>query len=298
MLFLLVGLLGAALYISVQRLSSNIERVPNVFSALDRTDRPSPRADRVSFLIMGTDSRQATVQRSDDVLMLTRVDVNLDPANTSASVVSIPRDSWVDVPQRGPNKITAAYGFGGPSLLVQTVEQLTDVRIDHFAIIDFAGFQDMVDAVGGITVGPNYFDGPSALAYVSYGSNAPAGYVDRLTRQQKALSALLDKATSGGLLTDPIKLFSLLDALSHAVSVDETLRDEDLQALALQMRGLRMSTVQFLVCPSRGLGREAGQSVVYLDEARSAELWAALRGDTVAQYAQQNPGSSLVDPPR
>jgi len=232
-LVLVVGMFGAALYISIQRLSSNIARVPDVFSALDHTERPSPLGNRVSFVVMGTDSRHAAVQRSDNVLMLARVDVNLDPNNTAASVVSIPRDSWVDVPQHGLNRVSAAYGYGGPSLLVQTVEQLTKARIDHFAIIDFAGFQDMVNAVGGIDLGNNHLDGRAALDYVSFGSNAPAGYADRLGRQQNALRALLDKAASSGLLADPIKLFRLLDALSHAVSVDETLSDGSLQELGL-----------------------------------------------------------------
>ena len=253
-----VGLLGGALYISVERLTSNIARVPNVFSALDGTDRPSPLSNRVSFLVMGTDSRRAAVQRSDDVLMLARVDVDLDPAETGASVVSIPRDIWVNVPDRGPNKIAAAYGYGGPSLLVRTVEQLTKARIDHFAIIDFAGFQDMVNAVGGIELGSNHLDGPTALAYISSGSNAPAGYIDRLTRQQNALRALLDKAVSSGLLADPIKLFRLLEALSHAISVDETLSNGKLQELGLQMRGCTLRG--FSSCSARqgASGRRPG----------------------------------------
>lgn len=295
-LVVVIGMFGAALYISVQRLSSNIARVPDVFSALDSPERPSPLDNRVSFVVMGTDSRHAAVQRSDDVLMLARVDVNLDPDNTAASVVSIPRDSWVDVPQHGPNRVSAAYAYGGPSLLVKTVEQLTKARIDHFAIIDFAGFQDMVNAVGGIELGANHLDGRAALDYVSFGSNAPAGYADRLGRQQTALRALLDKAASSGLLADPIKLFRLLDALSHAISVDETLSDGSLQELGLQMRGLRTSGVQFLVCPTTGLAREGTQTVVHVDEVRSAELWEALRADTVAEYARRNPGSLLAGP--
>ena len=99
----------------------------------------------------------------------------------------------------------------------------------------------MVNAVGGIDLGNNHLDGRGALDYVSFGSNAPAGYADRLGRQQNALRALLDKAASSGLLADPIQLFRLLDALSHAISVDETLSDGSLQELGLQMRGLRTS---------------------------------------------------------
>ena len=111
-----------AVFLTVQQLTGNIPRVPNVFSGLDNANRPSPVVDRVSFLIMGTDSRQAG-QRDDTVLTLARVDVDLNPSATRASVVSIPRDAWVDIPDRGPGKISSAYGLGGPTLLVQTVEQ-------------------------------------------------------------------------------------------------------------------------------------------------------------------------------
>jgi anionic cell wall polymer biosynthesis LytR-Cps2A-Psr (LCP) family protein len=197
--------------------------------------------------------------------------------------------------------------------LVLTVEKLTNVRIDHFVIIDFAGFQSMVDAVGGIDVtlntatssdgiqfvgGVNHLDGRSALAYVSNGPAGPAGYADRLTRQQTALRALLEKVASAGLLTEPVQLFRLLDALSAALRVDETLNNAAMQQLALQMRGLRPKDVQFLVSPVRGLGREGGQSVVYLDDARSAELWGALREGRVETYVQRYPDSLLPAGPR
>ena len=97
-LLILVGLGAAAVVITFAQLGDNIPRVSNVFGGLDDSQRPTHIADRVSFLIMGTDSRQATAQRGDDVLMLARVDVVLDPTNTRASVVSFPRDSWVNVP--------------------------------------------------------------------------------------------------------------------------------------------------------------------------------------------------------
>src|SRR6476619_3662131 len=119
-LLILVGLGAAAVVITFAQLGDNIPRVSNVFGGLDDSQRPTHIADRVSFLIMGTDSRQATAQRGDDVLMLARVDVVLDPTNTRASVVSFPRDSWVNVPDYGPGTIRSAYGLGGPQLLVRT----------------------------------------------------------------------------------------------------------------------------------------------------------------------------------
>ena len=283
-----ITLACGAVFLTVQQLTGNIPRVPNVFSGLDDANRPAPVADRVSFLVMGTDSRQG----GDRVLTLARVDVDLNPSATGASVVSIPRDAWVDIPDRGSAKISAAYGLGGPTLLVKTVEQLTHVRVDHFAIIDYAGFQHMVDAVGGVEVQGAHLDGPAALAYVSQGTANPTEYRDRLARQQTAIRAVIDKATTGGLLGDPLKLFRLLDALSKAVSVDETLTSANMDALGLQMRGLRTANTQFAVAPVRGIGR----GVVYLDDGRSQELWVAVREGTVNGYLRRYPGDTVRAP--
>lgn len=277
-----------AVFLTVQQLTGNIPRVPNVFSGLDDANRPSPVADRISFLVMGTDSRQG----GDSVLTLARVDVDLNPSATRASVVSIPRDAWVTIPDRGPGKISAAYGLGGPTLLVRTVEELTHNRIDHFAIIDYAGFQHMVDAVGGIDVAGAHLDGAAALGYVSQGTANPAEYRDRLARQHTAIRALIDRTTADGLLGDPLKLFRLLDALSKAVSVDETLTSSGMDALGLQMRGLRTANTQFAVAPVRGIGR----GVVYLDDARSEELWVAVREGTVDGYLRRFPGDTVKAP--
>ena len=201
----------------------------------------------------------------------------IEPDRTGASVVSIPRDSWVEIPGRGFNKINAAYSFGGPSLLIQTVEDLTALRIDHFAVIDFAGFQSMVDSVGGIDVaiaeatrnqgvdfrqGVNHLHGAQALAYVQQRYGLPNGDLDRAHRQQNALRALLAKAASSGTLSDPIALYDLLDATSRSVGVDDTLSNGGLRSLALDLRGLRPSAVTFLNAPVAGLGREGAQSVV------------------------------------
>jgi LCP family protein required for cell wall assembly len=297
-----------------------VTRLPDAFHGLDAGPRP-PVNDAVTFLLVGTDSRsdQPTTgtdapegvdpgsQRS-DVLMLARV----DPARTSASVVSIPRDSWVNIPGRGTNKINAAYAFGGPPLLIQTVERLTNIRVDHFAVIDFAGFQVMVDTVGGIDVrvakatshdgvefreGPNHLDGAQALAYVRQRHDLPRGDLDRAQRQQNALRALLDKAVSGGALADPIKLYRLLDALSRSMSVDDTLSNGGIRDLGVELSGLRPRGVTFVGAPVRGLGREGTQSVVYLDDTRSAGLWEAMASGSTQAYAEHNRADSLTDSP-
>jgi LCP family protein required for cell wall assembly len=317
---LLMAAAAGAVFFVTENLGNNVTRLPDTFRGLDNVTRPADTA-ALTFLLVGTDSRStepttgeaaaagvdAGSERS-DVLMLARV----DPARTGASVVSIPRDSWVDITGRGENKINAAYAFGGPSLLIQTVEQLTGTRVDHFAVIDFAGFQAMVDAVGGIDVrvaeatgnagvdfhqGLNHLDGAAALAYVRQRYDLPRGDVDRAQRQQNALRALLGKAVTGGMLADPVQLYRLLDAVSRSVSVDDTLSNGGIRDLGVEMRGMRPAGVTFVGAPVRGLGREGAQSVVYLDGPRSAELWTAVRTDGVAAYARSDPGDSLGETP-
>jgi LCP family protein required for cell wall assembly len=320
-LVLLLGVVAVGLFAVSENLGNSVARVPNVFGRLDASTRP-PASPVLTVLLVGTDSRADVPttgtdadpgadpgsQRS-DVLMLARI----DPSRTGASVVSIPRDSWVDIPGRGMNKINAAYAFGGPSLLVQTVEGLTGVRVDHFAVVDFAGFTAMVDAVGGIDVqvaeatsnngvdfaaGANHLDGAGALAYVRQRYDLPRGDLDRAQRQQNALRAVLEKAATGGMLADPVQLYRLLDATARSVSVDDTLTNGGLRELGISMRGMRPSAVEFLGAPVAGLGREGAQSVVHLDPVRSAQLWDALRSDRVDQYVLTNPTDQLaVNPP-
>ncbi len=317
---LLLAAFVGTVFVITEKIGNNVARVPDVFAGLDGSARP-PANEALTFLLVGTDSRatepttgfdapdgvDAGSQRS-DVVMVAR----FEPNRTQATVVSIPRDSWVDVPGRGSNKINAAYAFGGPSLLIRTVENLTGLRIDHFAVIDFAGFRSMVDAMGGIDVrvaeatsndgvafhqGLNHLDGGQALAYVRQRYDLPRGDLDRAQRQQNALRALLTKAASSGMLSDPAGLYDLVDATSHTVSVDDTLTNGGIRDLALDLRGMRSAGVTFLSAPVGALGREGAQSVAYLDDVRSAELWSALRTGAPGDYARRYPADSLATTP-
>jgi LCP family protein required for cell wall assembly len=317
MLFSLVLLTAGGLYVISDRLADNVARIPSVFTALDPEERPNKPPGQAgqaeTFLLAGSDSLADDpnsgaslipgAQRS-DVIMLARVNA----ARTAAVVVSIPRDSWVSVPGHGMAKVNAAYAYGGPTLLVRTVEALTNVRVDHFATIDFAGFRAMVDAVGGIDVnvaerttfgeivfepGRNHLDGRRALAYVRQRHGLPQGDLSRVQRQQNALRALLAKAVSGGMLRDPVRLYDLLDALSRSVGVDDTLGNGDLRSLAFGMRNLRPGTVTFMTSPVAGLGREGRQSVVHLDKRRAQRLWHAFDHDRIQDYLKNNGGDVL-----
>ncbi len=316
---LLAALVGTVFVVS-EKIGNNVARVPDVFAGLDGSARP-PATEALTFLLVGTDSRasepttgsdappgvDAGSQRS-DVVMVAR----FEPNRTQATVVSIPRDSWVDVPGRGHNKINAAYAFGGPSLLIRTVENLTDLRMDHFAVIDFAGFRSMVDATGGIDVrvaeatsndgvdfhkGLNHLDGAQALAYVRQRYDLPRGDLDRAQRQQNALRALLTKAATSGTLSDPAGLYRLVDATSRTVSVDDTLTNGGLRRSGPGPARAAAGRRHVPSAPIRALGREGAQSVAYLDDVRAAELWTALRAGTPADYARRYPADSLAATP-
>lgn len=308
-------MLGGAWYLS-DRYLGNIDRIPNVFAALDESERPpaptpAPGQDDppVTFLLVGSDSRTGEQTTGDDrtadpgsqrsdVLMLLQVSGDRE----EGFAISIPRDSWVPIPGNGVNKINAAYAFGGPTLLIQTVEQLTNIRIDHYAAIDFIGFKTMTDALGGVEVrvaettsqfgvtftkGVNQLNGDEALAYVRQRYDLPGGDFDRVQRHQNYLRAVMANVARDNLLTDPTRLDDFMLAVTSAVSVDDELSDGDLLRLALSLRDLKPDDVSFLTMPVAGIGTEGRASVVYVDEAKAALMWGYLGEGTLAQHVAE-----------
>lgn len=315
-LVVVLALGGGALW-----LDSRVERFGDPFTAIPeegRPTRPAPvvAADRepLNVLVLGSDSRisagdpsqwEAGAQRTDAIML-----VHLDGDREHASVMSIPRDSWVDVPGRGMAKINASYSYGGPALLVQTVEQLTGVRIDHVAIADFDSFTELTDALGGveITVGQDVYeygapdrlvvgtgthvlDGKQALAYARQRYGLPGGDFDRVKRQQNWARAILTKAVSQGTLTDPAKATRFVRVVSGAVAVDDGLGLTDLVGLATELKGLRAGDVAFLTAPVRGTGwsPDGTQSIVNLDLELLAPLAQAIATDDVTRYLSEDP---------
>ncbi len=302
----------AAVQTLTEMLGGDVPRIPGAFTGLDGTSRPPP-AGGLTFLLVGIDTRSddpaasnasATDGSRSDVLMIVR----LFEDGSGAALASIPRDSWVDVPGHGMNKIKVAYARGGPSLLVKTVENLTALRIDHFAKVDFAGFRSVVDAVGGIDVGisaatsnegfqfrqgVNHLDGAAALAYVRQRDGLADGDLDRAQRQQNALRSVLAKVATTGTLDDPVGLYGLLDSADEFVSVDDTLSNGGLRSLVQEMRGLPADDVSFVRAPVSTLGRQDDRSVVHLEEEHCRQLWEALRTGALAAYVDQHADDTL-----
>jgi LCP family protein required for cell wall assembly len=317
-LALVVAGLGGLVWQRQSSYNGNIDRIKGVMPD-DGAKRPGPNvAGTENWLLVGSDSRaEATTgegnqvwkpgqQRTDTIMLL-----HLPADRKKAYIISFPRDSWVEIPGYGRQKINAAFSFGGPKLLVETMESLTGIRVDHFGAIDFEGFKSMTDALGGVTVnikqsvydparkkqwaaGRQKLDGEEALLFVRQRYNLPNGDFDRIKRQQAFLGALAKQAADRGTLTNPLKLDRFLSALTKSISVDEGVSAGDLRSLAVSMRSVRASDVMFMTLPNKGTGTRAKQSVVFLDGTKARALFDAVKSARMAEYVKQHgAGNSL-----
>ena len=278
----------------------NMQRDPAIMptsTTRPETVLPVPGEDHapVNLVLMGSDSRGTDRGRS-DVLQL----MHISGDRTGVYLMSIPRDSWVEIPGRGTAKINAAYSWGGPSLTVETLETLLDVPMDHTAIIDFEGFVNVIDTLGGVTVvnreassssgidfpeGEITLDGASALVYVRERKGLSDGDFGRATRQRDVIQAVITKLASAGTLTDPVKFREALTTLGGNFTVDEALTNETIVDLAWQLRDFRPSAMNSFQIPVAGFDTSSdGQSIVRLDDGKLEELRAALRADDMASF--------------
>ena len=317
----LVGLLLAGVVAVAVLLDRNIERLGDPFSDLptrpapmvvpDAGDPEGPSGEPVTILVLGTDSRisagdptqwERGAQRT-DVMML----VHLPADGASGYVMSLPRDSWVEIPGHGQAKLNAAFSYGGPTLLIQTVEQLTGVPVDHFAVTDFEAFERITDVLGGVTLtltqdledrrgnpvlaeGTHLLTGEQALLWVRERYNLPRGDFDRVQRQQAWIRALVRRTQEGGVLNEPTTWYPLLDAVTQSVAVDEGLTRQRMVDLLLRVRTLDRGDLRFFTVPLEGIGTSAdGQSIVLLDRPQFDALMAAVRAGSVEQYLAANP---------
>ncbi|MGY1762691.1 LCP family protein [Geodermatophilus sp. SYSU D00779] len=312
---------GGAFWFLTDRYAGNIDRVSDVFASLDEGARPAPATpaqqageEPVTFLLVGSDTR-ATAEEGiaaggrSDAIMIARFSAD----RQHAQLISVPRDSWVDIPGHGMDKVNAAYAYGGPTLLIQTVEQLTDVRIDHYVAIDFEGLVQVTDDLGGVDVvvaettsngpytfpaGVNHLDGDQARWYLGQRYGLPGGDFDRVRRQQQYLQAMFGKLFSSDTFTDPGRLDAALLAVTSAVAVDEQLGNTEMLSLAYSLRGLTPDTVDFFTAPVLGTGTEGAASVVYLDDVAGERMWGYLQTDSLSQNAEVFSTQALPDVPR
>ena len=308
------------------RLDDQLDRVDDVFTGLDdRPDRAPGAAGRaLNVLVMGTDRRSDLpttgtdagaaewipgAQRTDTIMVL-----HIDADRQGASLISIPRDTWLYVPGHGMDKVNAAFSLAGPSLAVETIERMTGLRIDHLAVVDWAGLESITDRLGGVTLtvprtvedpannvvwtaGRQTLTGAQALLYVRQRYGLPNGDLDRVRRQQAFLLALMRSALRALGSHSPFRVYDLLDAVTSNVSVDSGWSVGEMRGLLLELRDLAPADLGLITTPVSGFGYEGEQSVAYLDWAANSELWNAVYRDDVAQWRSDHPTSTRVGPP-
>ena len=302
---------GLALWVR-HSIASGIETIADPFAGIP-TRAPQQKAagkePAVNILVLGTDSRtsasdpsqwQEGAQRTDAIMI-----VQVSGDRKTISVMSIPRDSWVEIPGHGQGKINAAYSYGGPSLTIHTVENLTGIHIDHFAVANFESFVALTDEIGGVRInlktpqtlagkelgaGAQVLNGQQALAYTRERSSLPNGDFDRVKRQQTWMRSIVSRVLTNGTLSSPTALYSFLKTASRTVAVDESFTLNQMQSLALETRHLHSNDIAFMTVPTAGTGTSAdGQSIVTLDADADAPLFKAFAEDRVSAYLTEHP---------
>jgi LCP family protein required for cell wall assembly len=308
-LVLVVAGVGIGGWLYTRSVDKQIDKV-DAFQAVPEAERPAKVAEKgINFLIVGSDSLgpDETGSRTDSIIL-----AHLPASRDRGQLISIPRDTWVSVPKSadGRNggtmaKINAAFAWGGTPLMVRTVESFTGVRIDHVVIVDFAGFGQIIDALGGIDVlvdttftsgiapyrrltpGLHRMDGDAALAYARERKQFADGDFSRMRHQQAIISAVANQANRKGLLASPARLNNFLRATANAVKVDDKMSIFD---TAWALRQLGAGDLTMLTSPSTGTGMVGDQSVIFPDPKAAGQLFAAVRNDTMDQWPAKHPG--------
>nr|WP_229891815.1 LCP family protein [Streptomyces mashuensis] len=300
---------------------------------VDAFDGLSGRPDGgrgTNVLLVGTDGRDKITEderrrfhlggvpcHCTDTMML----VHLSADHDRATVVSLPRDTYTEIPEytdatgriRPPHvvKLNAAYAEGGPGMTVRSVERLTGVHVDHYLEVDFTSFMKTVDAVGGVQVctprplkdpysgldlppGTSTLDGGQALQYVRSRHLDGAADLGRMQRQQRFVASLMHKATSGGVLLNPVRFQEVAAAVAGSVRADRGLGTAELVELGRALRKLTPASAEFTSVPVAvadfpvpGIG-----STVRWDEAAAGKLFQAVRDDRPVNAAPRAPHSA------
>jgi LCP family protein required for cell wall assembly len=258
-----------------------------------------------NILLLGSDARSDISDDIDDIGG-TRSDsmmvVHISADRSSIHVMSIMRDSWVDIPGRGMDKMNAALAYGGVPLAVQTIEGLIGSRIDRVAIVDFEGFKGITDALGGVDIdnpvaftsyhmpgktfplGPNTLDGDEALAFVRERYAFNDGDYQRVRNQQIYIKGVMREVLSAETLTNPVTINSLVASIAPFLPVDRDFTSAYAAGLGVELRNIRMEDVTFFTMPTVGTGMQGTQSVVNVDWDRVAVIKEHFRNDTLSQY--------------
>lgn len=317
---LLVGVIAVAGYLNHQ-----IDQIPRVPLTIKGPRPAEVNAKSMNILLAGADNGDAkgpTIaqsvakgswtpgeHRSDTIMVL-----HLTADRKHAYIVSVPRDTYVNVDGYGMQKINAAFSLGGPSLYVQTLEQFTQLRMNHLAIIDWNGFRDMSTALGGVRVyvaqnsydsaaglhwtkGYQTVEGNRALRYVRQRHGLPNGDFDRIRRQQNFLRSALGQAADKGKLSNPLRFKNMLTSVTGNLTVDSDLSNSKIRDLAWSLRHLRASDITFIQLPFKSFADTSVGSVVNPNLSRTHELFSDVATDDLDQYVAKYGAKDVLSTP-
>ena len=306
-LTLVVAIAAGGTFFTARNLIGNVQRLHGIV-ALDAAHQPvMPAATRKSMTVLLTSSGQRPGPNGGGVdgaspspvaLSGLIALVHLDADNRGGGVVSIPANTVVHVPGHGSMKIWATLALGGPSLLIRTVESLTNVRIDHYSVLDFSRVQKVVAAMNGVKVrvpftvhsegftfraGIDKLNAADVLAYVRQPGVSEIGRAELQSNLIRAiLSAIANRHLFSHIRTD----FRVLHAMAQVFSVDSNFTDAQLVSLGLRLGNLSARSGTFITAPTTVRG---GTASVFLRQPLARELWAAIRSDSLAAYARRFP---------
>ena len=326
----IVGI-SAISWAGLGRITAAIPRV-DAFAGLE--NRPKKESSAVNYLIVGSDTREglsreeikrlkvggtdvAAGKRSDTMLL-----IHISKKRDKAAIISIPRDSYALIPEHNNSqgkvipaaysKINSAYNWGGAPLLIETLESMSDLRIDHYVELNFVGFVRMVDALGGVEIctkkdindpkshltlpaGTHVLDGIDSLKFVRTRVFDGLGDLGRMKRQQEFASAMLRKATSAGVLLNPVKMVDFINSALDSVVTDEGLSQGDLLTLGKQLRNLSASNVRTLTIPLQyyNYNKNGVSAAVLWDPVLASELFERIKNDeALIEQVRPDPSSS------
>ena len=323
--------ISAISWAGLGRITAAIPRV-DAFAGLE--NRPKKESSAVNYLIVGSDTREglsreeikrlkvggtdvAAGKRSDTMLL-----IHISKKRDKAAIISIPRDSYALIPEHNNSqgklipaaysKINSAYNWGGAPLLIETLESMSDLRIDHYVELNFVGFVRMVDALGGVEIctkkdiddpkshltlpaGTHVLDGVDSLKFVRTRVFDGLGDLGRMKRQQEFAGAMLRKATSAGVLLNPVKMVDFINSALDSVVTDEGLSQGDLLTLGKQLRNLSASNVRTLTIPLQyyNYNKNGVSAAVLWDPVLAPELFERIKNDeALIEEVRPDPSSS------
>ena len=309
--------ISAISWAGLGRITAAIPKV-DAFNGLD--NRPKKESSAVNYLVVGSDTREgltraeikrlkvggtkvAAGKRSDTMLL-----IHISKKRDKAAIISIPRDTYALIPEHtnsqgkiipaSHSKLNSAFNWGGAPLLIDAFEQMSGLRIDHYIEVNFVGFVRMVDALGGVEIctkkdiddpkshlvlpaGRHILDGVDSLKYVRTRQFDGLGDLGRMKRQQEFAGAMLRKATSAGVLLNPVTMLDFVNSALDSVVTDRGLSQGDLLTLGKQLRNLSASNVRTLTIPLKyyNYSKNGISGAVLWDPVLAPELFERIKND-------------------